>query len=111
MSTAPSSAAPASRPPTSSASSRSIPDRARRLEILAQAERVVDGGVDVARGDRIADAIGMELAWRIAARRLRPSGDQRLGVDFAATERFLPELDLEIGDWRRSRLGSHLSDR
>src|SRR3546814_3489468 len=52
-----------------------------RLDILAQAQRVVDGGVDVTAGDHVADAVEAEAAVRVAALILRPAGDHRLVVD------------------------------
>ena len=53
------------------------------LNVLHQAYRVVDGGVDVAARDGVADAEEAIAPLMVAHDRLRPVREQRVVVDFA----------------------------
>src|SRR5262249_31728909 len=57
------------------------------LQVLRQAQRVVDRGVDVARLDRVADAVEDIAALGVAYETLRLVGDEGVVIDLAAIAR------------------------
>src|SRR3546814_16097593 len=77
-----------------------------RLDILAQPEGVVDGGVDVAAGDGVADTVEAEAAVRVAHRLLRPAGGERVVVDGAEVGAERPQIEVEV-DERQSAVLHH----
>src|SRR5438105_10413667 len=72
----------------------STPRLPRRLEVLAQPERVVDRGVDVARGDRVADAEQAIAPVGISLHRLQPAVALCLVVDYPPTTRKQPDTEI-----------------
>src|SRR3546814_1269861 len=80
-----------------------------RLDILAQPEGVVDGGVDVAAGDGVADTVEAEAAVRVAHRLLRPAGGERVVVDGAEVGAERLQIEVEVVE-RQSRSEEHTSE-
>src|SRR5262249_859750 len=99
------------RPPGRWAARRGWARAARsRSERHAQPERVVDGGVDVARGDGVADAEELVDAVGIACDRLRPSRDERAVVDLALVAGAVLAGEVEVVERQGAVLDPHLVD-
>src|SRR3546814_4153073 len=81
-----------------------------RLDILAQPEGVVDGGVDVAAGDGVADTVEAEAAVRVAHRLLRPAGGERVVVDGAEVGAERLQIEVEVVERQSAVLDHELVD-
>ena len=75
-----------------------------------QPQRVVDRGVGVARGDRVADAEELEGALRVDPDRLRPAGDESGVIDGAAVQRKRLQREIEIVQRPRAVIDDDLLD-
>src|SRR3546814_2128030 len=81
-----------------------------RLDILAQPEGVVDGCVDVAAGDGVADTVEAEAAVRVAYRLLRPAGGERVVVDGAEVGAERPQIVVEVVERQSAVLDPEMVD-
>ena len=61
-----------------------------------QAQRIINRGMDVARGDRVAYAVELVGAARVRLDRLRTLRDQRGVIDFAEVSRARLQLEIEF---------------
>src|SRR3546814_16717359 len=77
-----------------------------RVDIFAQPEGVVDGGVDVAAGDVVADTVEAEAAVRVEHRLLRPAGGERVVVDGAEVGAERLQIEVEVVE-RQSAVLDH----
>src|SRR5271165_6531524 len=78
------------------------------LNILHEADRVVDGGVDVAARYGVADAEEAIAPLMVAHDRLRPVRKERLVVDFAEVHGAGLQVEVELVDRRRAMLDHDL---
>src|SRR5579875_3887418 len=67
-----------------------------------EAQRVVNRSVDIARGDRVADAEQPIEALIVANERLRPRREQSLLIDLAEVDRARLQRKIEIVHGRRA---------
>src|SRR5215470_12913367 len=79
-------------------------------EILREPQSLVDGRVDIARGDRVADPVKRIAAVRIPDEALSAIGDQSLVVDLAEVARARLEREIEILERQRAMLDHDLID-
>src|SRR5438034_11590575 len=78
--------------------------------ILRQTQRVVDRGVDVARGDGVADAVERVAPGGIADDGLRTVGDEGGVIDLAAIARSRLQPEVELVERQGAVLDDDLVD-
>src|SRR5260221_6582802 len=77
------------------------------LERHAQAQRVVDGGVDVAAGHRVADAVQLERPADRRCGQLRAAGEQGADLAHPVICRLCPQRVVEIVEREPALLDDH----